>query len=508
MEKIIINSDYKIEISESQELDCLNVKFIISDFNANKNGFRINRDNIENWMNTLLFKPLVGKIEVNKDGDDDFTTHQAKKVYKFEGNSIKSSLKFGTEAFGTFCEVGIEEIDGVEYVVARCKVWKRFEKAVEIIQSRFDNNEVLSTSWEISILEKNEVIEDGVKVQEIMNGVFIGHALLSKYTTPAYDSAVMLEVAEKHEDELESAILEDLQNLNELEVSSQSDINSVENILNENEGGSETMAENIKNETVEVSSLTSSDLRTKVSRAIYATEGNGRYYYGVIIFPLEYRAVAKLETNGSKESDYTEFTYVVNSDETISITGQQDVEMVFVAKATNDQAIAEIEGKLEEANTSLSEKVEEIIKLGETIKSQETTISEKETLISELTPFKEQITEINAEKEKAELAEKRTTLKNMAISSKYITEEDIETSEELKKAIEDLDEKTVKTMIAEKVIAQSQLIKPQEVEVEVSEAIESKVSTDLNASQEYNYSESSNVLLGFLNKKSNKNIKY
>lgn len=268
------------------------------------------------------------------------------------------------------------------------------------------------------------------------------------------------------------------------------------------------MAENIKNETVEVSSLTSSDLRTKVSRAIYATEGNGRYYYGVIIFPLEYRAVAKLETNGSKESDYTEFTYVVNSDETISITGQQDVEMVFVAKATNDQAIAEIEGKLEEANTSLSEKVEEIIKLGETIKTQETLISEKDTLISELTPYKEQIAEINAEKEQAELAEKQNALKNMAISSKYITEEDIETSEELKKAIESLDEKTVKTMIAEKVIAQSQLIKPQETEVEVSEIKEYNVSTDLNASQEYSYSESSNVLLGFLNKKSNKNIKY
>ncbi|WP_346938172.1 hypothetical protein [uncultured Clostridium sp.] len=506
MDKIVIDSDYKIEISESQELDCLNVKMIICDFLRNKNGFKINRENIGNWLKTLLFKPVVGKIEINKEGEEDFTSHQAKKVYKFEGNNIKQSLKFGTEAFGTFCDVGIEEIEGVEYIVATAKIWKRFEKCCEIIQARYDNNETLSTSWEISILEQSEIIADGKKTKDILNGVFIGHALLSKFTSPAYDSAVMLEVAElEKEDSFQNALLEDLQNINNLEISSQSDVESVENILKKNEGGITKMSEENKVKDIETSSLTNSDLRSKVTRAIYATEGNGRYYYGVIILPLEFRAIAKLEGQDTKEFDYTEFTYAVNSDETISITSQQDVEMVFVPKVDNDNVVSELENKLKEVNTSLSEKVEEIIKLGETIKTQETNISEKDSLIEELTPFKEQISEINAEKEKLEIAEKQNTLKIMALSSKYITEEEIETCEELKKAIGELDEKAVKEMIAERVIAQATQNKPQEEKVEVSERTdEVEVSTDLNTTQEYNYSKSGNILLDFINKKSRK----
>lgn len=502
-EKVIINSNYKVVISESQELDCLNVKFIICDFYTNKNGFKLNRDTIETWLDTLLFKPLVGKIDTNKDGDEDFTSHQAKKVYKLENGKISQTYKFGTDAFGTFSEVQIEEIDGVEYIVANAKVWKRFEQACQIIQEKFDNNEPQTTSWEISILDSNEVIENGKKTVVINNGVFIGHSLLSKYISPAYDCSLMLEVAEEDEEnKLANAIVDDLNNLIEKEVLSyQSEQVSVEDIKESTlKGGIKNMEDENK---VVVSALTTSDIRNKVASAIYSTEGNNRYYYGVMVYPFDFVAYAKLEGKGANEEDYTKFTYVVNSDQTISITAQEDMVMIFVPKEQNDQIVAELEEKIANAETSLSEKTDEIIKLGETIKSQESVIAEKEIAIAELQPFKVQADEITAEKEKVELSEKQEALKGIVISSKYFTEEEIEASEEMKKAISELDEKSVKEMIAEKVILKASEIKVEEVVV-TSEKAEVVISTDLNAEKEYNYSKSGNTLLDYLNKKSKK----
>ena len=130
--KIILDSNYKVEISEIQnDPTYMEVKFIICDFSTNRNGVRIDRNNIENWMQTLVNKPLVGKIQFNsKNNEEDFTTHQAKKVYKRDENGkINQVYNFGTEAFGVFTEVNIETIDEVEYIVAKANVWRRFSKA-------------------------------------------------------------------------------------------------------------------------------------------------------------------------------------------------------------------------------------------------------------------------------------------------------------------------------------------------------------------------------------------
>jgi len=497
-EKIILYSNHKIEISEVENDNTyMNVKFIICDFSVNKNGVGINRDTVESWLDTLIIKPLVGYIDVNKDNELDFTSHQAKRTYELKNGKLEQRLKFGTDAFGAFDGVQIETIDGVEYITANCRVWRRFESCCEIIQDRFDNNEPLNTSWEISISDSSNIIIDGKSAKIINEGIFIGHALLSKYTTPAFDCSKMLEVAEEDADnELASAILLDLNKINEL--SSQSDENSVDD-KNKIEGGNKMENEN----KVSISALTLNDIRSKVTSAIYATEGNGVYYWGVIVYPYDYVAYANLDNQNSTEADYVKFTYTVNSDDTISITGQENVKMIFVSKATSDEVVAELENKIKLSEetittkeTEISSKVDEIVKLGDAIKTYEETIAEKEKAIAELQPFKE-IAEAEAEKVKeAEIAEKKVGLSNILVASKYFTSEEVESSEAIQEAISSLDESKIKEILADKVCEVASKI-PTEPIVEISEVKVPEVSTDIKG-QEYNYSPTGNKISDWL----------
>jgi hypothetical protein len=143
-----------------------------------------------------------------------------------------------------FDNVQIVNIDGIDYIQANCRVWKRFANCCQIIQDRFNNNEPLNTSWEIAIVDSNQKVINGQMVKVINDGVFIGHALLSKYTIPAYDCSGMLEVAEKQNEEdteLMKAFIDDLNNINQIaiannqNISNQTDKDSVDNKLNNNE---------------------------------------------------------------------------------------------------------------------------------------------------------------------------------------------------------------------------------------------------------------------------------
>lgn len=527
-EKIILYSNNKVEISESQDESYMNVKFIICDFGVNKNNVMLNRDTIDSWINTLVMKPLVGLIKPNKDNELDFTSHQAKKVYEMINGELQEKLKFGTDAFGVFDSVQIETINGIEYITANCRVWKRFELCCQIIQDRFDNDEPLNTSWEISIVDSEKKAINGKLVKVINDGVFIGHALLSKYTSPAYDCSGMLEVAEEQEnDDFAKALFEDLSKINEIcseenieqaeddietqQETIQIDIHteniSVENKLNndiEEKGGVVDMAENkIK---TEVSSVTTNDLYNKLNVAINAIDTN-RWICISRVYPYEFRAVG-YDWCAENDDDYIEFKYVVNSDESISIISETPVKMTFVPSTQIDDQMQMMQTQMDEMNNELSEKktelstkLDEIVTLGESIQSLKDQLAEKETIISELEPLRIEKAEAEAKKAEEEKAEKKKCLSEMLVSSKYFTQEEIETSETIQEAISNLDESAVKGILAEKVIAEAQKIKDEPKEEankkQKTETSEIEVSTDLNANQEYEYKSSASVLLNY-----------
>lgn len=502
MDNIILDSNYNVEISEIQDDPTyMEVKFIICDFSTNRNGVRLNRDNIENCMSTLISKPLVGKIQFNdKNKEDDFTSHQAKKVYRRDSDGkVIQTMEFGTEAFGVFTEVNIEEINENECITAKARVWKRFTKACEIIQNRADENIPLGTSWEISVLDESKDEQGRI----INNGIFIGLALLSKTTTPAYESndSSLLEVAEEEQDEFTQAILEDIKQINKEELSSiDTDENSVENKLKQEnyEGGNIDMAE--ENRT-ELSSLTMEDLYTKVRKAIRKLDGE-KWYYISYLYPLDFKAVA--HSYDDEETMFVEFTYSVSENGDVSITGQTEVEMVFVPKSTNDASMSELETKLSEKEAELSTKVEEIVKLGETIQSLNSTIAEKDKEIAEFEPIKQQIAEAEAKKKEEEEIAKKKECAEMLTSSKYFTAEEVETNEELQTLISEMNVAGIKSAIADKVIEQASKIAESEKQLKVETSEKNvEVSTDLNSETNYNYEESSSILL----KMARRNIK-
>lgn len=499
--KIILDSNYKVEVSEIQDDPTyMEVKFIICDFSTNRNGVRLNREKIEEWKDTLITKPLVGKIQFNnRNNEEDFTTHQAKKIYKRDENGkIIQTYKFGTEAFGVFTEVNIETIDEVEYITATARIWRRFEQACEIIQNRFDNNIPLGTSWEINILDESKDSEGRI----INEGVFFGLAVLGKNVTPAYqsnDSSMLELVAEQEENELAEAILEDIKSINQEElISIDTDNNSVENNLkDELKGGNIDMAEENK---TEISALTMDDLYTKVRKAIRkATGEEDKWYYISFLYPLDFKAIA--HSYDDEETIYSEFTYAVSENGDVSITGQKEVEMVFIPKSDNDTSISELQTKLSEKETELSTKLDEIVKLGETIQSLNTTISEKDKEIAELEPMKQQIAEVEAKKKEEEETAKKKCLSEMLVSSKYFSAEEVEASEELQTMISELNETGIKTKIAERVIEQASKVVT-EPKVETSEE-NVEISTDLNAESKYDYDNPSSYLL----KRARRNIK-
>lgn len=211
LDNIVLYSSQVYLSEDNSNPDSYIAKFIICDFGRNKNGVALDRNNIDQWLSTLKNKPLVGKIKLRYDGTYDFTSHNMKKVKKVDehGNEYYE-VEFDTDAFGTFFDVGIETINDIEYIVASCEIWKRFSKACEIIIKRIKEG-TLHTSWEISIEESSQGIVDGLMTKIIKVGRFIGHCLLAKDVSPAYDSSGLLEIASTNYDvEFAEALSQDI----------------------------------------------------------------------------------------------------------------------------------------------------------------------------------------------------------------------------------------------------------------------------------------------------------
>ncbi|RNB59531.1 hypothetical protein EDM57_05155 [Brevibacillus gelatini] len=408
---------------DNDDNDSIDAKFIICDFSPNANDVSLNRSTIEDWLDTLLNKPVVGKVVKKFDGKEDFTGHNVKVVEEVDSNGNKyKTVEFDTQAFGSFYNVGLETIDGVENIVATAKIWKRFKTAFRVFKERAESKKGLKTSWEISVKESHTEKIKNKKIKVIDDGIFIGHAVLGADVQPAYKSSGVINVSseEEHDMELAEALSQDVLSLSEDENISD-DKDSIKNqaIANLNKGGNEFVGSNKNPDT---SALTENDVYRKVRKAINSTSED-KYYYLSMIYPYEYKAYA-YTWDREKDSDFIEFTYVVNSDDTISITSQKAVEMTFVLKETIDSQVAQLQKQLEDAEKQIAEAGKSLTDLSKEKEQLEATIAE-------LTPFKEKVEEmIQAEKEK-ELAEKKEQLKSHALEDDLITSEELEQDEQL-----------------------------------------------------------------------------
>lgn len=430
--------------------------YTLNENNVNKVGIK-EEDVSEEEILSLDGEPVVCKEYKKTNGEYDLKGHCAtkKKVYV---NGIETyTYEFGTNAVGRFENTQIEdiEIDGVtkRCVTSEAVVWKRFKNVISAIEKLGDK---LTCSYEIS---GTGYVENGITWKTSLS--YLGVALLGSKVTPAYKDAQLLETIAEVEDsydiaELDEALTRDLSEIN-----------------NNSEGSVELSKEVEK---PNLASLTDNDIYSLVNKAIRAYEQE--WVWVSKLYPYEFVAYAhKYE---GKDSDYVKYSYVVNSDETVSITSKEDVEMVFVTKASNEEVLAE-------KDLVIAQKNDEIIEVNKTITGLQETVSAKDTEIAELTkevePLREQIKLAEEEKKATEIAEKKEAIKDIFLSSALFTEEEIAT-EEIASVIENMNELQAKSLVADKVIANAKNIASASTKGEVAEketeTIAEKVEVDVN----------------------------
>ena len=528
MDHITLYSSQVYLAEDNSNPDSYIAKSIICDFGRNKNGVSLNRDGIEDWLATLKNKPLVGKIKMKYDGTYDFTGHNVKLVNKVDeyGNEYQE-VEFDTDAFGTFFDVSIETIDAQEVIVASCEIWKRFTKACEIIVSRIKDG-TLHTSWEIAIEKSHQGIVDGLMTKIIDVGRFIGHCLLGKQVSPAYDSSGLLEIAstnydvefaealsrdiisqgldiknkEKEDDTLETnkdieksneeieASVEDTETSNETDISnditedtstktdeSSKDIDDDKETDDDDKIEDEEDGECKKKKasaSTETSALTSSDLRRKLSEECRKKLGD--WCYVAYLFPEEKEVWC--EYDGNSELDYLKFTYSVQNDE-VTVSEPEKVTLTISVKDVNTT--------ISEYEKTISEKDDLIVKA-----SAEITSLKSEN--AELSQYKQKFTEMEQAKMAAELAQKKEELISSVIKSGQITREEIEASEELQNYVNELDKKSLMAIIGERLSAS--VSNETNSDVETSTVKDAHVSTNLNNED----TDAVSIMRRFLNK--------
>lgn len=470
-------------------------KFVICDFSVNGNQVALNRETIESWMSTLVGNPLVGKLVVAPRGELDFSGHNMKVVTRKDddGNEYKTA-EFDTDAFGSFQSVGIEKIDDTDFIVASCKIWKRYPKACATILRRIESG-TLNTSWEIDVLKAHKGIVGGRMAKIIDDGVFTAHCLLGANVEPAYKCSKLLEVAETDFGlELANAYIEDTKEISNIEsnekeaknlelnkdketqtaqVENPTETEQAEQTATESttkpttpaepdvqtsEEGSETppptepetstepAGEPEPESTTETSSLTGRDLYMKLEDAVSKISSD---YYMTDMFPEDHTIWCK-KWGYMNELDYIMFPYTVEGDE-VSLGEPQNITLTV--------SVSQVNTKIDELN--------------KTVASLNTELQSAKDEIAELTPYKEQAEKAAAEKAEAELAQKKENLRQYAISSKMITEAELTGEGEFASMIENLDEAGINGVIASRCVEAAKKA-PAEKKIETSEVHKSE----------------------------------
>lgn len=446
MNNVLIANNNVLYSELQEDENSLIAKFIICDFGVNGNGVMLNRKTIDTWLDTIISQPVVAAIGVNDDGTCDFEGHNMSIVQRVDENGdTYQDAKFDTSAIGAFDSVEIATINNKEYIVATAKLWKRYPDFCALVKKRMSEG-TIATSWEIAVDSSHYEIIGGQKVKVIDKGSFLGHALLNKAFPPAYQDSQMLEVASKNQSD--SDLIEALKR--DIVASKDSNINTEkkedeildkekENIVSEEtkEEAKEVSieaSEAVKTENTETSALTEFDLRQALRQAIADKLNIDKWeFYIIYNFPTDGIVWIQL-WDAESELDVIQFTYTVEND---VVTMSEPVNAkLSVSVAEINTKIAELNETIEKQNASL---VEASAKVQDLTKE-----------VSELVPYKESCEKAEQERIEKEISGKRENLKNYAVKSGFISEDEVSSVDEIKNCIDNVDEKGLKAIIAER----------------------------------------------------------
>jgi len=477
-----------VELAERAEGEDLHAKFVLCDFGTNLNHVRLDREKIDNWKDTIINEPLVGRLNAS----NDFEGHNMRIV--INPGTKEREVVFSTEAYGTFTDCSVEAIDGHEYICANAVIWARYPNVVRLIEDRVNSGEGLNTSWEILVSDSYLDPLNGDKV--ITNGKFTALCMLGRNVTPAYGCSGLLEVAEADEDiEFEEALAMDMAAIKEGEkkmdnenlivnvaeseeetaqieaeeapaiqvqpdVEPEPDVSTEEATTEQNqeqveEAQSHGQTEEVSEEQhpdIESSALTQRDIARGLEMALSQKE-----LYPAFIFPEEH--IVWATSWREKECDFVQFSYSVNGDQ-VAIEGDgQPVRLVVEPRQINAE-ISKRDAALNRANEK---------------------INELQAQVDALEPYRAEHEKAEAERIEAEHAQKVAELKAYALRSGLIAEEEFESDETIKAMLAELNEAGIKQLIAVRFMASLEKKPEQETaEVHNNEPEQLSVRADIN----------------------------
>ena len=409
-----------IELSEHKTYIELTRRLCYYDY-PNLNGVQLNSDTAEEKAQSLLMQPVVAKYKRIRNKDD-LGGHEC-------SVDNKGNVTFGTVPIGVNVAVEIKN-DTVNInnntvetpcLFATSRIWTRNKNVCSAIKRLFAEGK-LHSSWEI--LTENAEYVNNVKI--LKDYVFEADALLGSTSNPAYgECATTLCVASAEDPEilLSEAIANDF-NIDNSETKEDKTLKIKENesvVTSENEN-----TDVITDEVVEASQETENVETTETTETVSETR--------------EAKA-EKIEDTTADEN--TEKSEESNSDNTD--TSNEEV------VSDTDTIIANLKQEIVEKNDAIIKANEEIANL--------------KAVNESLVQYKEMYEKVEAEKAADELAKKKKCLSEYAVRSGYISSEEIESSEEIKKLIESVDENGIKAIIVDRLMAQKN-----DVVVETSEA--------------------------------------
>ena len=437
---------------------------------------------------TLVNQPVLAYYKTDEFGNPTLGGHEMR--------VNNGKVSFATQAIGTHLDARIEdaEVELVDGTMANAKclfstirLWKRFENCVSAARSLFEKGK-LYNSWEIM---PSEVFYDDNNIRHLKSYAFVGNCLLGT-AYPAYGKAShVYQVAEEDDDPqllIAEALSADLlgsdsaSNINQLD-DTKSDrkemtpkMEANENIVVENsevetkEETVETVAEETVKETAEVNTEevenseeaevseenpvsddaqadnaeveASEDADTEnteaeeseevsakqtsedIYRMIYDAvdklrDDKGDWYYVAMLFPED--KLVLVQNPRMSKLQFVQYSYEITDDEAV-LSNKQDVEMTISPLNINSE-----------------------------IESKNNALAEANARIVELTKYKDELDNIKSAQASAEHAKAVEKLREYVIQSHMFSEEEID-GEDMKKAINELDEVWIKAEIADRFV--------------------------------------------------------
>lgn len=514
----------------AEEKDYLTLKNRVFFFNSpNLNHVQIDYDESSlEQCKSLINCPLLAKY-VRRNGQDDLGGHEV--------SMNNGQVEFNTAAIGTITDIEIveedvETVDGnvqkLPCLYATEVVWSRFKNATNAIRRLYQSGS-LHNSWELKSSDYS--FSNGTKY--IKGYKFIGNCLLGTESYPAYGkSARVLDISE-NSDQYEYLAAESIFGealALDIESASASNINQLDD-TNRKEGLSvdvnenvvvETSEEETKEETVEAiqaeetaevntEEVETNEVTVSEDDPVEESTTDGETEVDTEV-GVDNSEVESKETDNAEKSeentedvssmktandvrkmirkaldeiddeDYMDVSFVFPEEKIVLVQSWRMPDLEYVQysyRVDGDKVILEDKKKVEMTVSPLQIN-SEIEKKNNAIAEANSRIVELENQNAELSKAKEELDKIKADRAEAEHAEAVNKLREYVVKSGRFADEEI-ASEEIQKAINELNESWIKAEIADRLV--SSLSKEKEC-VDTSEKNDSKHSIDIVLSEE------------------------